>query len=356
VRYASGTMPGSYGYTGQHADAATGLDYYVSGFYDPLAGQFISADTTLPGNGYDLWGLSRYAYVEGDPVGRADPTGHCPMCIGFVIGAVIGGAIEYGTQVYGNYQKGDPSPWTDVNMLQVGEAVLVGGVIGATGGLAGAAVGSALAETSAAVEIGGGIAAGAAIGAGEGAAGQVGDNLIHGRHWSDGVGQAALIGAVTGGIGGGAGAALSRYGGRMLRAAGGFTGAYNEGAADGGSGLGKLAGRSIQVSQKGLNRVKNHLSNPFFEEAPENQAVIGRLESAMANGRRVSGADASFYMHEVHEATLMRAAGYTGDAYAAAHQAALDRYGVSQFSVYHPDVIQQFSSRFGGAWRAFWRL
>jgi RHS repeat-associated protein len=220
TRYNSGTMPTDYGYTGQHSDAATGLDYYVSRFYDPLAGQFTSPDTTLPGNGYDLWGLSRYAYVEGDPVGRADPTGHCPMCIGFVVGAVIGGAIEYGTQVYGNYQKGDPSPWTDVNMLQVGEAALVGGVIGATGGLAGAAVGSALAETGAAVEIGGGIAAGAALGAGEGAAGQVGDNLIHGRHWSDDVGQAALFGAVTGGVGGGAGAVLRRYGGRILAAGG----------------------------------------------------------------------------------------------------------------------------------------
>ncbi|HEX6797113.1 MAG TPA: RHS repeat-associated core domain-containing protein, partial [Ktedonobacterales bacterium] len=44
VRYSSGTMPGSYGYTGQHADAATGLDYYNARYYDPVLGQFTSAD------------------------------------------------------------------------------------------------------------------------------------------------------------------------------------------------------------------------------------------------------------------------------------------------------------------------
>ncbi|HEX8967828.1 MAG TPA: RHS repeat-associated core domain-containing protein, partial [Chloroflexota bacterium] len=64
VRFQSGTLPGTRGYTGQHADAATGLDYYGARYYDPLAGQFTSADTTLQGSGYDPWGLSRYAYVE----------------------------------------------------------------------------------------------------------------------------------------------------------------------------------------------------------------------------------------------------------------------------------------------------
>ena len=72
ARYTNGTMPSDYGFTGQHSDSATGLDYYKARYYDPLAGQFASADTILPGNGYDVFGLSRYAYVEGNPISRID--------------------------------------------------------------------------------------------------------------------------------------------------------------------------------------------------------------------------------------------------------------------------------------------
>ena len=64
MRYSTGTLPTSYGYTGQRADAATGLDDYNARSYDPVAGQFTSADTTLAG------GLNRYAYVGGNPETR----------------------------------------------------------------------------------------------------------------------------------------------------------------------------------------------------------------------------------------------------------------------------------------------
>jgi RHS repeat-associated protein len=59
VRYSSGTMPASYGFTGQRSDATSGLDYYGARYYDPLAGQFTSADSVVPGGGFDLWSLSR---------------------------------------------------------------------------------------------------------------------------------------------------------------------------------------------------------------------------------------------------------------------------------------------------------
>jgi RHS repeat-associated protein len=69
ARYAAGTMPTDYGFTGQHIDAATGLDDYHARYYDPVAGQFASADTTLDG-------LNRFAYVGGNPTSWTDPSGH----------------------------------------------------------------------------------------------------------------------------------------------------------------------------------------------------------------------------------------------------------------------------------------
>ncbi len=71
VRFQSGTLPTDQGFTGQRSDAATsGLDYYGARYYDPVAGQFTSADTTLAG------GLNRYGYVGGNPETFVDPSGH----------------------------------------------------------------------------------------------------------------------------------------------------------------------------------------------------------------------------------------------------------------------------------------
>jgi RHS repeat-associated protein len=90
-------MPTAYGFTGQLTDSASGLDYYGARYYDPLAGQFTSGDSVVPGGGFDLWGLSRYAYVGGNPIARTDPTGHriaCeddPSCGGCVINCGGGG-------------------------------------------------------------------------------------------------------------------------------------------------------------------------------------------------------------------------------------------------------------------------
>jgi RHS repeat-associated protein len=69
VRYQSGALPTDYGYTGQRSDATTGLDYYGARYYDPLLGQFTSADTLLAG------GLNRYGYVGGNPTTATDPSG-----------------------------------------------------------------------------------------------------------------------------------------------------------------------------------------------------------------------------------------------------------------------------------------
>ena len=146
VRYQSGTMPGSYGFTGQRADGTTGLDYYVARYYDPQAGQFTSADTVAQG------GLNRYAYVTGNPETQTDATGHCPWCIaGAIIGAVVGGGIAYGVQVYNNYQHHDANPWGHVNWGTVALGAAGGALIGGTMGLAATYVATATAATTTSV-------------------------------------------------------------------------------------------------------------------------------------------------------------------------------------------------------------
>jgi RHS repeat-associated protein len=70
-RYSTGTLPTSIGFTGQHADSVTGLDYYVARYYDPAVGQFLSADV-VQGNAQ---GMDPYAYVGGNPETKTDPTG-----------------------------------------------------------------------------------------------------------------------------------------------------------------------------------------------------------------------------------------------------------------------------------------
>ncbi len=135
----------------------------------------------------------------------------------------------------------------------------------------------------------------------------------------------------------------------------GATGAFNPAAANvGGDGLGVLAGGEIAVTQKGLDLVSNHLST--FEtvpgEFPQNTMMLQRLQGAIEAGQKVSGADAVFYTHEAAEATMMG----RGMSYDAAHAAALAKYNVSPYSVYHPDVIRALPEQFNSNWSGFWGL
>lgn len=182
VRYSTGVMPGSYGFTGQHADTATsGLDYYGFRYYDPTAGQFISPDSTLVSNGANLWGLSRYAYVDGNPATKTDPDGHCwPLCTilaGAAIGALVGGGISILSQA----ATGSCCDWKQVATDTAVGAV--SGAVTATLGPVGGVVTTAIVHT--------------AVGAG----GQLVTNAIMGKPLGDGVGMAALIGGGAGLLG-----------------------------------------------------------------------------------------------------------------------------------------------------------
>ena len=212
LRFQLGIMPTTFGFTGQRGDAVSGLDYYGARYYDPMAGQFTSADTVLEGNGMDILALSRYAYVAGNPEIRTDATGHCPWCVAAVVGAAIGAGIAYGSQVANNLQHGQSlgSALTHVDGGEIAKAALVGAVIGATGGLAGGAVIGALGADAAATTAGT-IASTVASGAVSGGAGQLTDNVLNGRQWDDNLAQATAEGAVLG--------PLAEYGGRY---AGGY--------------------------------------------------------------------------------------------------------------------------------------
>lgn len=127
--------------------------------------------------------------------------------------------------------------------------------------------------------------------------------------------------------------------GRLLGALGSEAGSLRIAAAE--------AREGIQVTSKGVNIVRNHVAQ--FEFAP-NDAMVSRLENAI--GRRVTGADAHYYLHELSEATMMG----RGLSYEAAHAGALQKYAASPFSLYHPDVIRQFPQLFNSNWRAFWGI
>ncbi|HEX9645843.1 MAG TPA: RHS repeat-associated core domain-containing protein [Acidimicrobiia bacterium] len=62
-------------YTGQTADASTGLMFYNARYYLPALRRFISADTIVP-NPRNPQEWNRYSYTGNSPANATDPTGH----------------------------------------------------------------------------------------------------------------------------------------------------------------------------------------------------------------------------------------------------------------------------------------
>ena len=106
----------------------------------------------------------------------------------------------------------------------------------------------------------------------------------------------------------------------------------------------------MSVTKEGLAQVEGHLGQ--FGPYGPNEAMVGRLQGALAAGEPISGADAVFYTHELTESELMSG----GMSYEEAHAAALAKYGVSPFAVYAPEVIAQYPEEFGPGWKAFWGM
>ncbi|MGI6249741.1 MAG: RHS repeat-associated core domain-containing protein, partial [Anaerolineaceae bacterium] len=73
TRYAQGTSPTDYGYTGQMKEGD--IYFYNARWYDPQLGRFMQADTLVPPT-QGTQGFDRYAYVNNNPMRYTDPSGH----------------------------------------------------------------------------------------------------------------------------------------------------------------------------------------------------------------------------------------------------------------------------------------
>jgi RHS repeat-associated protein len=89
VDYTWGSMPTSYNYAGERLDSQTGLLYDNFRYYDPVSGRFVRSDNVQDNSN----GMDPYAYVGDNPETRNDPTGHCPWCIGAIVGGLIGAVV-----------------------------------------------------------------------------------------------------------------------------------------------------------------------------------------------------------------------------------------------------------------------
>jgi len=115
--------------------------------------------------------------------------------------------------------------------------------------------------------------------------------------------------------------------------------------------FGKLAGKEFVIEKEKLDIIKKHMADNFYPYEP-NDMMIDRLQKCLDKNKKISGADAIFYFHELREAELMQ----KGYLYEDAHNQALQDYKVSAFSVYHPDVIAACRDDFNQKWRDFWGI
>lgn len=196
---------GDVGFTGQHTERAVGLIYMNARYYDPELRRFVSADPVI-GDVSNPQALNRYSYVLGNPLAFTDPSGHW---VHIVVGALVGAAFGYGSQVYGNIRSGgfSASALTDVDWKPIAAGAVAGAVGAATFGLGLAAMGAAGA--------GGGLvataAAGFASGAASYAAGVAVGNTLAGRPLGSGITpQRVLAAGAVGGALAGAGYMVGR--------------------------------------------------------------------------------------------------------------------------------------------------
>jgi len=145
--------------------------------------------------------MNWYSYVGGNPVSFNDPDGEVAN---FVIGALIGGGLDYAFQVGGNLAAGQSFSDSIVNVDLVSIAISTG--TGALTGGIGGALSKQGAKTAGQFAYNAGVngLANATVGAGS----QALRNSVNGDNLSDNVAQSFTLSFITGGAGSIAGDSL----------------------------------------------------------------------------------------------------------------------------------------------------
>ncbi len=89
-RYSNGSTPGAFGFTGEQS-MADGTTYLRARSYLPAMGRFLQRDS-FAGFAGRPQSLNRYAYVEGNPTGLVDPSGHASKA--HAVGTGVGGLLN----------------------------------------------------------------------------------------------------------------------------------------------------------------------------------------------------------------------------------------------------------------------
>ena len=118
-------------FTGKERDSETGFSYFGARYYDSdLMTGWLSVDPMAD----DFLYISPYNYCNWNPVKLKDPNGEFPFVTN-IVGAVVSVAVEYGSQVIGNYINDNElsiGTFTNVDVFDLGVAAVEGFVTSGT--------------------------------------------------------------------------------------------------------------------------------------------------------------------------------------------------------------------------------
>jgi RHS repeat-associated protein len=141
-------------FTGKERDSETNLDFFGARYFSGAQGRWTSVDPSMESAILELpqtW--NRYSYVYNRPTFATDPDGRCPPCVGAIVGGIVEGGWNLGSQLYSNGGHLGDVRWGEVGANTLGGAV-AGGLAVATGGgslLGSAVLGDAVAGAGATV-------------------------------------------------------------------------------------------------------------------------------------------------------------------------------------------------------------